>query len=112
MIDPENIVWVKWIDSSGCSGWKSEADLKARRVSTIVSVGFVLQETDTVIALVQNVDKDEPGPGQKGEDYACDLITIPRVAIIDGPRKLIREDQWAVKRVGVEPMITHEPLAH
>lgn len=96
MINIENMVWVRWIDSSGCTGWKSEADLARRQPSEIISVGIVIRDDPSVLALVLNVDKVA---NDNHEDYACDLITIPRVAILEGPYLLVRETMAAYNRL-------------
>lgn len=75
-----SIELVVWIDSSSMSGWTGSEEAKAN-IWRCQSVGFLIDETDTAIALAES--RSEPKAEHK--PYA-DIISIPKVAIISRSR--------------------------
>jgi len=67
-----DIILVEWVDSSFQHGWHSRATFN-KELSIIVSVGFLLEENEDMVALAQGYDKDE-------ENFA-DGVVIPRVSV-------------------------------
>ena len=67
--------FVEWTDSAGETGW---GRLSAHRIEpmTCYSVGFLVDETDTHVALMQSANDDK---GKK--QHFHNLIVIPKVAI-------------------------------
>ena len=71
------ILWIKWIDSWGNPGWKYKTECHVDLVYC-ETVGFLVDETEDGIALALN----KASKGEMTSPYG-DLITIPKVAIID-----------------------------
>lgn len=82
-------VEVEWIDSASESGWNDENDVleKITRddATLCLSVGYLVYEDDAKITLASNLATY----GMRGR-LLGDCITIPKVAITDGPRDLRR----------------------
>ena len=65
------IVLVKWIDSCGRGGWRTEETVKNYEPSSITSVGFQIKRTRQKITLAISCEGSEDG-GDIG-----DVVTIP-----------------------------------
>jgi len=62
-----------WTDACGGDGWIEQADLKKKELSIIVTVGFLVRETDKSITLTMCDDKDH-------EMYGAYMV-IPKINI-------------------------------
>jgi hypothetical protein len=65
------LVFVKWIDSRGKSGWQRPNE--AVNVGTIRSVGWVVAATDDYLTITTSLQSDD--------SYAYDPLSIPWVSI-------------------------------
>ncbi len=72
------IRYVEWVDSAGISRWQDLATLRKSRPSKCMSVGFVLDEGDDFVNLVQSLDPPLHGDDSDNGD---NTICIPKVAI-------------------------------
>ena len=79
--DPGNYrkVTVRWVDSQGGGGWRDVRDAPNWRPTEIVTVGFVLDDHDDFLVLVQSL----ASPDADGDSQADGWLTIPRRAIIE-----------------------------
>ncbi len=78
------IVEIDWIDSSGYSGWQSVDAAKENTVSSSRSCGYLFQETEQYVSIVQNTSST---------GHVDMLMAIPRSAV-----KSIKVVQKARKR--------------
>lgn len=70
---------IRWVDSTGFNGWKNLEDCEMMEPDPIVSVGFVLAETETKVVLLQSeTRRPKPEYNSGGNN-----LVIPRVAIVD-----------------------------
>ncbi len=73
------LLYIRWHDAAGCGpNWEHIFDLYDRPLIDFVidSVGFVLQETDTVIHIAPHLNTVRDG-------QYCGDMQIPKSAIID-----------------------------
>ena len=72
-----NIERVEWVDSSGNGRWRTRAEiLSSVPLSCCTTVGFVLDENDEAIWLIQSYDE------QVGDEQNVNnTLVIPKVAI-------------------------------
>lgn len=68
---------VEWLDSSGGSGWEELNDIRRYRPLRIFTVGFVLDEGDSHVTLLQSYDERSDG-----KPHGDHHITIPKFAIV------------------------------
>lgn len=69
------IVKIKWVDSSSDGGRWTRLDDIDNDILDVVSVGFIVKETDRQITLaLNNIITPE-------EEQYCQMISIPKVAI-------------------------------
>lgn len=67
---------IVWRDSSCMEGWNDRRDvLREAKVKDITSVGYVLQDTDDAVTLVQSCEDDG--------DVLSEALTIPQFAIVE-----------------------------
>jgi len=72
----EKLELVEWLDSrQPTAGWSWLSDMK-QTVCRCVSVGYVVQDDQDVLALAPNMADAE------GEAQAMGVITIPRIAVL------------------------------
>lgn len=71
------VIWVRWIDSVGTDAWESLEDFDAAQSQQCESVGWLLEETEDVIALTHSIGID----GHGDPESSCGYIIIPKVAI-------------------------------
>jgi hypothetical protein len=76
---PPRPVRVRWIDSQGGGGWRDIRDAPNWRPTEIVTVGFVIEDADDFLVLVQSL----ASPDADGDSQADGWLTIPRQAILD-----------------------------
>ena len=77
---PYPLVFVRWLDSYGCSSEWSEISNADEPVShECLSVGWLVQETSEVIVLVPHYSPAHKRIG--AEEQGCGDMTIPKVAI-------------------------------
>tara|TARA_R110000851_G_scaffold173130_3_gene319452 strand:- start:5048 stop:5293 length:246 start_codon:yes stop_codon:yes gene_type:complete len=70
------IEYIKWLDARGVStGWEFKEDA-TMNLSEIISVGHVIEETDTKVVVCPNMDNTE-------EPQVCGIMAIPKVNIIE-----------------------------
>lgn len=72
------IRYVEWVDSAGSHRWTDTAELRKFRPSRCKSVGFVIDEADDYVHLVQSLD---PPMDANDSDNGDNTICIPKVAI-------------------------------
>ena len=68
--------YVQWIDSMGAHGWELLEEIKTNRPLLIHTVGFVVDEGEDYVTILQSYD--ERASGKPQGDHA---ISIPRSAI-------------------------------
>lgn len=73
------LVRVRWVDSQGGGGWRDVGDAPNWRPTEIVTVGFVLEDHDDFLVLVQSL----ASPDADGDSQADGWLTIPRQAILE-----------------------------
>ena len=83
-----NIAYIEWVDAVALSDWHDKEDVEKLEVSKITSIGFVVKETESLIAVSCAVCE---------EGGANAIMTIPKGWI----RKLflfseddIKEQKW------------------
>ena len=64
---------IHWWDACGADGWIDQAELKKKELSLIVTVGYLVRETDKFYTLTMCDDKDH-------EVYGAYML-IPKVNI-------------------------------
>ena len=69
------LVWVTWDDSESFDAWRTVSEYKIADVVLIHSVGFLIMENDTSIAIAPNLSADPQDP------TVCSIMRIPRSAI-------------------------------
>jgi hypothetical protein len=75
---PYSLMVVEWEDSAQpIPAWQWVEDYELPEVVSCLSVGYVIAETDTAIALAPNL-----GDLAQPKAQACGIIRIPRRAII------------------------------
>lgn len=67
---------IEWVDSTGGDGWQSLREWQKEKPHRIQSVGWVLRENETEVALVQSIDEQD-----RDDPYGDHVIVIPRSAI-------------------------------
>lgn len=68
------LVIVDWVDSRVDGGWSTNEEYTSRAEPLeIVSAGFLLQETDAYITLVQNVS----------EHLVAETVSIPKGCVVE-----------------------------
>ena len=72
-------VTVRWVDSQGGGGWRDVRDAPNWRPTEIVTVGFVLEDHEDFLVLVQSL----ASPDADGDCQADGWLTIPRRAILE-----------------------------
>lgn len=70
--------YVAWVDSLGSSGWEPMADARDARPMRIFTVGFVLDEGDDYVTILQSYDERKTG-----RPHCDNYICIPKVAITE-----------------------------
>ena len=71
-------VYVKWIDSYGCTARWEELD-RDYPLLVIESIGFVILNNDDVIAIANSVSQET----SKTPAQANGIMTIPKLSIIE-----------------------------
>lgn len=61
-------VCVKWIDAESSAGWVEEEEVKEAKLPIVSSVGWIVRDDDTLIAIAQTI----------GTDDICGVMYIPR----------------------------------
>ena len=67
---------IEWVDSTGGSGWMSFRDWEKEKPHRIQTVGWMLRENLTEVALLQSIDEED-----REEPHGDHIIVIPRFAI-------------------------------
>ena len=67
---------IEWVDSTGGGGWQSLRDWENEKPHRIQTVGWVLRENLSEVAIVQSIDELD-----RTEPFGDHLIVIPRFAI-------------------------------
>lgn len=67
---------VTWVDSMGGHGWEPVEEVKKTIPMTIQTAGFVVDETETHVTILQSYDERTDGRPH-GDNY----ISIPKFAI-------------------------------
>lgn len=68
------IVYIEWLDAGGIQGWHDrQAVIDDSSLPLCTTVGFVLHETDAMLVVAQNYDKDS--------DKVGETTSIPRSVI-------------------------------
>ena len=82
-------VEVEWVDSGAELGWNDEETVlgavERRDYALCVSVGYLVYEDDDKVTLAQSLATT----GRRGR-LLGDVISIPKVAVVSGPRDLRR----------------------
>ena len=82
-------VEVEWIDSGAELGWNDEetvlVSVERKDYGLCISVGYLVNEDDDKVALAQSIATSGKTTRQLG-----DVISIPKVAVVSGPRDLRR----------------------
>ena len=68
--------FVEWIDSMGGSNWTPLEDVRTTRPMHIYTAGFVADEDDDYVTILQSFDERKDGRPH-GDNYIC----IPKFAI-------------------------------
>ena len=73
------IAHIRWVDSVGVSGWRSRSALKSTRQHLDhESVGYVLEETDYSLVIIQSQQRSGD------DDHMADhMLEIPKAAIVE-----------------------------
>ena len=69
------LVWVTWDDSESFDAWRTVSEYKIADVVLIHSVGFLIMENETSIAIAPNLSADPADP------TVCAIMRIPKSAI-------------------------------
>ena len=75
-----SLLKIKWLDSSGCSGWQRKGDngLEGMTSMPVESVGYYLKADDTSITITDSL----ADVGTSQEQYRG-FLTIPKVAVLE-----------------------------
>ncbi len=76
------LLLVKWLDSSHRGGWFHESEAYAYTLNPCESAGYMVAETDTLLALAQSISGDSNG-------IFGNIIYIPLIAVLS--REVLRE---------------------
>lgn len=68
--------YIEWIDSMGGSGWEPLEETRKLRPMKAMTVGFVVEEGDDFVTILQSFDERE-----NGRHYGDNHICIPKFAI-------------------------------
>lgn len=85
------LVYIKWIDSYGCSSSWGEISEEEPVVQYCYSVGWVIGESAELVMLAPHLS-----PKNKdihSEEHACGDMTIPKVSIIKRTELLLSSEQ-------------------
>lgn len=99
LLAPYELRRVEWVDSRGTGRhWNRVADIKADGICGMVSVGYVIHETETHICLAPHLGIEDDGDHQ-----ACGEMHIPKVSITSS-NVLMEEDNYSaiVPKHGLE----------
>jgi hypothetical protein len=90
--DPrERTEWVRWVDSAGDQDWTDDAT--GPDIGPVDTIGFVVEETDDKVVLVQSACED---------GMRCHRIAIPKCSILG---------RWAIVRRGHDGRILGRGVA-
>lgn len=78
-----HLIEVEWIDSSGTSEWLFHKEVFSIPPNKISSIGYLLEETEDYLVLVQSIGSDKDNLQYQG------TMTIPK-GCISGRRVFIR----------------------
>lgn len=73
---PETVI-IKWRDSVHRDGWHHPDDLRGWCGQVITTVGFLVSETDDDVVIAQSKG------GVDGDPVFCNVMSIPRVCIVE-----------------------------
>ena len=68
--------FIEWVNSIGGGGWQSLRDWENEKPHRIQTVGWVLRENETEVAIVQSIDEQD-----RSEPFGDHVIVIPRLSI-------------------------------
>lgn len=78
----EEMVMIKWADSAAsCLNWHWESEWTTD-VVTIISIGFLIRETNDTITIIPNISLPKDGEERQGRGE----LTVPRQTIISMER--------------------------
>lgn len=78
---------VEWFDAKGDTGWRTVAESVNERLAQVFSSGFVLEETDEYITIVQSISADESAA------MVDNRIVIPKVNIVSVKQLIIKKQR-------------------
>jgi hypothetical protein len=84
MKEPTEIVYLKWLDSSGQHGWYRT--LPPEDTLPCTSVGWLLRETEDSIAITAAIGGRMKSEGEEDDFNADSIVLIPKVAILQMER--------------------------
>lgn len=74
----KEMIYIEWLDSMlGSSGWQDLSDFSTD-IPTMKSVGFLIYETDSLVALAGSISYETPHSCYQGTG----IITIPKCSIM------------------------------
>lgn len=88
-LEPEKIIWIKWVDSNHSYGWTDKKDSTPLSWEKMMceTVGYLLKETDYSYQVVQSL----------GGEQVDAIMEIPKCCIQE-IRKAPNLDQWKKKK--------------
>lgn len=71
MQKPYPLVYVEWVDSSGCSGWRFMSE--SRGIDPVLSIGWLIDDNDEYLTITAHVTTDR--------NQSHGALSIPKCAI-------------------------------
>ena len=72
---PMTPVQITWLDSVGSDGWADKSDITETELSVHVTVGFIVEETETAVKMTMSYDT-------VNDCYGA-WIVIPKVNVVE-----------------------------